>query len=297
MTYIRKPAIATDPLHPGSSNNYTDYRPAELAERTRVTNDVRAVLNDSLVARCLKVITRNGESKNFETITGEDGLTFGIKDFISDTVPALIGKLGNQSPALLTDAFGSHRNDAENPAWIQAHTSKSNDDGLIAVRWFREGLDRLLCERSLHGLQLELFRKETIEPSVEICHEKGWHLEFSLAALTGVVNSFGGGGTRSLLKKAAAAAEPEAGERAVIRELLETYALRDAGSSAHDATLLLLKRGFGDEDGPLPIADDLKHSGRRVLALFNVFSWAAETQFGDDLGSFSLSADEELTGP
>ena len=294
MTYLRKPPIATDPLHPGSSRNYTEYKPADASERIRVTADVRAVLNDSFIARCLKVITRNGESKNFETITGQDGLTFGIKDFISDTVPNLIGKLRDRSPALLSDGFGQHREDAESHAWRQAHISKKNDQGLVAVQWFREGLDRLLCERSLHELQLDLFREETIEPSITLCRDKGWHLEFTLAALAGIANSFGGGGTRTLIKKAEAVAGSGAGERAVIRELVEVYALRDAGTAAREATMRLLRRGFGDETGPLPTADDLKHSGRRVLALLQVYPWASDDHFGENLGTFSLSSDEQL---
>jgi hypothetical protein len=40
MTYLRKPAISTDPLLPGSIGNYTEYRPG--AERARTVSDVRA---------------------------------------------------------------------------------------------------------------------------------------------------------------------------------------------------------------------------------------------------------------
>lgn len=296
MTYLRKPTIATDPIHPGSSGSYTEYRPSEASERARIAADVRAVLNDSFIARCLKVITRNGESKNFETITGEDGLTFGIKDFISDTVPNLIGKLRDQSPELLSEVFGEHRDAAVSQTWLRAHTSKKNDEGLVGIRWFREGLDRLLCERGLHGLQLELFREETVAPSVAICRDKDWHLEFTLAALSGVANSFGGSGTRTLVRKAEAAAGNRAGEREVIRELVEIYALRDAGTSGHEATVRLLRRGFGDEAGALPTADDLKHSGRRVLALFQVFPWQTQSHFGEDLGTFSLTPGEHIAG-
>jgi hypothetical protein len=79
-----------------------------------------------------------------------------------------------------------------------------------------------------------------------------------------------------------------------IRELVEVYALRDAGTAAHEATMRLLRRGFGDETGPLPTADDLEHSGRRVLALFQVYPWASDDHFGENLGTFSLSSDEQL---
>src|ERR1700736_3560296 len=77
----RIPPIEQAPLHPKTST-YTNYKPQPPS---RVRDDVlRVTSNNSFISRCLRMISRNGESKNFETITGQDGITFGIKDFATD---------------------------------------------------------------------------------------------------------------------------------------------------------------------------------------------------------------------
>src|SRR5215472_13454626 len=75
-----QPRYESDP-HRGPSS-YTIYQPVDPV---RVKADVmRVASNGSLMSRCLLVLTVDGNSKNFETITGQDGLTFGITDFASD---------------------------------------------------------------------------------------------------------------------------------------------------------------------------------------------------------------------
>ena len=290
-TYTRIPTIETDPLHPGAKN-YTDYQPAAHAERVRARSEVQQVLNESFIARTLKVITRNGESKNFETITGEDGLTFGIKDFISDTVPSLMKAIHERAPQKLEAAFGARAGDVIPAAWTEAHRSKANDKGIVAIGWFRRGLDQLLCDRQLHAMQLQFYQQETIAPSLELFREHKYRLEFTFAAFAGIANSFGGGGLSKLWQKAKGSVQKD-DEVSVIQELVTLYATREAG--LHDpATKQLLNRGFGKEHGPLPKPDDLKHSGRRALALFEVFPWKDQTAFGGELGEFTLADDERL---
>ena len=51
-------------------------------DQRRLFADVRSVADaNTFIGRALLVITRGGDSKNFEEITGQDGLTFGITDF------------------------------------------------------------------------------------------------------------------------------------------------------------------------------------------------------------------------
>lgn len=48
----------------------------------RLFTDVQSVADpDTFIGRIFLVVARGGDSKNFEEITGQDGLTFGITDF------------------------------------------------------------------------------------------------------------------------------------------------------------------------------------------------------------------------
>jgi hypothetical protein len=51
-------------------------------DEKRLYTDVRSVADsNTFIGRVLLVVSRGGDSKNFEEITGQDGLTFGITDF------------------------------------------------------------------------------------------------------------------------------------------------------------------------------------------------------------------------
>ena len=103
-----------------------------LTDRDAVRQDVlRVAGNGSFVSRCLLVISRHGSSKNFVTITGEDGLTFGIKDFISDSVRSLLLDMEKRAPGTLATVFGSHAGDVVDAKFLAQHTDKATDRGPI----------------------------------------------------------------------------------------------------------------------------------------------------------------------
>jgi hypothetical protein len=290
----RNPTIDTPPLHPGGgASEYTEYKIARVADREAARQDVQRVAsNGSFVSRCLLVISRQGSSKNFVTITGEDGLTFGIKDFISDSVRSLLLDMEKRAPGTLATGFGSHAGDAVDAKFLAQHTIKATDRGLIGIGWLRAGIDQVLCDRRFHGVQLRRFVEEAVQPSLVTFGENGFRLAFSAAAMIGVANSFGAHGMVNRLAHARESVGGSMGEAKIIRRFVQDYALRDAESHALP-TDSLVRRGFGDEAGALPSDDELGHSGRRIRELFAIFPWKQQEQFVA-LGDFALDTEEQF---
>jgi hypothetical protein len=291
----RNPTIDTQPLHPGGGpSEYTEYKIASAADREAVRQDVlRVAGNGSFVSRCLLVISRHGSSKHFVTITGEDGLTFGIKDFISDSIRSLLLDMEERAPGTLATVFGSHAADVVDANFLARHIEKVTDRGLIGIGWLRVGIDQVLCDRRFHGVQMRKFVEEAVRPSLDAFGKAGFQLAFSAAAMVGVANSFGAGGMVKRLARARESVGASAGEAKIIRRFAQDYALRDAGSHA-PATDALLRHGFGDEAGALPSPDALGHSGRRIRELFAVFPWKQQETFVTP-GDFALDAEEQFT--
>ena len=293
-TIERNPSIDTPPLHPGGGpSEYTEYKIASAPDRETVRQDVlRVAGNGSFVSRCLLVISRQGSSKNFVTITGEDGLTFGIKDFISDSVRSLLLDMEKRAPGTLAAVFGRHASDAVDANFLARHTEKATDRGLIGIGWLRVGIDQVLCDRRFHGVQLRKFVEEAVRPSLDAFEQGGFQLGFSAAAMVSVANSFGAGGMLKRLARARESVGASVGEAKIIRRFVQEYALRDAGSHA-SATNLLLRHGFGDEAGELPSPDALGHSGRRIRELFVIFPWKQQETFATP-GDFALDGEEQF---
>lgn len=289
----RTPSIGTDPQHPHSSQ-YTEYKPQPPA---RVKADVtNAISNGSFISRTLGVISRDGSSKNFETITGQDGLTFGIKDFATDGGIASFFKAVNKAaPGKFSAAFGSHAADLLNDplmgkSWIEknnagGHGAAANDAGLIRFEWLRRGLDQLLTDPELRPVQLSAYREQTVDPVFKHFQSLDFKEEFSLATMIGIANSRGAGGMKSDLK-AALAQTPGSGaarEKGAIKRLLETYVSNDPNPGSKDATLL--KAGFSGVS-PSNLSDsNLGHRGRRAFELFRHFPYASAVVF-QELGDF-----------
>lgn len=290
----RKPSIDSDP----HSSSYTTYDFANKADRDRAVAEVRSVTNNgSFISRSLLMITNNGLSKKFETITGEDGLTFGIKDFTSGGVFPFLQLVNQQKAQAIPKAFGPFAANVLNQTWLNQHTSAHDDQGLVAIREFRKGLDQILCDRAWHGAQLQHYRAESVEPALAAFKKRNFRLEFSLAAMIGVANSFGPGSETSgngmigrLNAAKVAAASNDEGQ--IMRVFVKAYAVRDAHNASEQAAAeRLIKIGFGDAPGTLPSQDQLSHSGRRVLLLFQIFPWKEQQAFGS-LGEFVLASDE-----
>ena len=226
------PTIDTPPRHPGGGpSEYTEYKIASAADREAVRQDVlRVAGNGSFVSRCLLVISRQGLSKNFVTITGEDGLTFGIKDFISDSVRSLLLDMEKRAPGTLATVFGSHAGEVVDAKFLAQHTDKATDRGLIGIGWLRVGIDQALCDRRFHGVQLWKFVEEAVRPSLDTFEQAGFQLAFSAATMVGVANSFGAGGMVNRLGNARKSVGAGDGEAKIIRRFVQDYALRDAGS-------------------------------------------------------------------
>lgn len=285
----RIPSIETQPKFPKTSN-YTIYKPQPPQ---RVQNAVlQACNNGSFVSRCLRVITRDGQSKNFETITGQDGLTFGITDFASNGGVAEFMKIVEAKfPEIFREAFAGNVDNLLSLAWIKENNGggkgkEANDNGLIKITWLRKGLDLILTNPHLHAVQLENFRKGKVEPSLTTFQAKGYVQEFTLAAMIGIANSRGAGGMREDLEAAIAKVGNlgDESEAAVVKALLERYVFADPNPGPNDAELL----EAGLSNGETPSESGLGHRARRVYWLLSVFPPAQQKQF-TMLGDFSPS--------
>jgi hypothetical protein len=291
-----EPPIETPPKNPGKKN-YTNYRPQPHA---RVRADVlRVAGNGSFVSRCLLVITREGETKNFETITGQDGLTFGIADFASDAgVAEFMDLLSDHQPEVFQQAFGGNAPRLLDRAWIKRENNSARrvaayDAGLIRFDWMRFGLDRIVTNRRLRGLQLENFRRGKIDGSHRLFTELGFVLEFTLGTMIGIANSQGVSGMRARLAHArqSASGTGAALEQQTAERLLRSYVSDDPNPGTKDEELLDL--GFaGQGTAHLP-HEGLSHRGRRAYQLFKHFPWSAASAFGG-LGEFALESDERF---
>ena len=292
MTPPRTPAIATAPTKKGQSHGdtrlYTEYKP-DSAKRVR--DDVMSYLkNGSFISRTLGVITRNGTSKHFETISGLDGLTCGIKDFATDSgVLTLFKILHAADPVKFDAAFGSHAKDVLSLSWITQHNAGgkgvgADDAGLVTLEWLRVGLDTLLADPALRPAQLAAFRDQTAEPCHQDFLQRGFTLEFSLATMIAIANSTGASGVRKRLDEIVAASNNTglALERAAIQTLLTGYV-----GTSNAANKALLEDGFAGTDPKLmKESSGLNHRGRRAFELFQQFPYAAEVLF-TSLGEFS----------
>jgi hypothetical protein len=287
MNIARNPDITTQPAYQNNAGaaggQYTEYKLKDAAARKAAVEMVRKVTApDSFVARALRVITGNGGSKIFETITGQDGLTFGVKDFTSGGLLPLVELIEKRHPGAVKQAFGADTRVLEN-GWLATHTSARNDHGLVALAEVRIGLDRILCDARFYDEQLDRFVAEAVEPTLKKFEDRKYVREFSLAAMIGAANSGGSGGLEKWLSQA----ETKTGsknEEVVIPEFMRIYTMRDAGDKV-TATQDLLAKVFGDKQGELPDWDSLGHSGRRLRWLAEYFSWKSGQAFVE-LGSF-----------
>jgi len=299
----RQPPITEDPRYAagppadatGRRRWYTDYRPADMAAAAA---DVRRVSGGgSWVERILRVITVDGRGKNFLTITGLDGVTFGITDFASDGgVYAFMQLCASSASDKLNEAFGEHVSEVTNRDWIReqngSHRKRDADDrGLIRLGWFRDGLDRLVSDPALHGLQLAAFVQGKVRPSLEVFQEQGFTQEILLATMVGIANSYGFGGMRRhflIPALAEVAGRGPDGELGIAEHMLKAYVQGERKAEARAPALEVIGRGFGRVAGGIP-ADapaGLGHRGTRAYLLLKYFP--AGTTFSG-LGTFSLT--------
>lgn len=290
----RIPPIDEEPI-PSGTTKYTEYKP-QPSERVRdeVLRVTGANDNPSFVSRCLLMITRRGNSKNFETITGLDGLTFGISDFASDGgIHEFMSLLAVYYPQRFEVVFGRNTPHLLDKNWIKdnnagGHAPRANNAGLIRFPWLREGLDTFLSDNAYYGLQLQNFMNGKVSPSLKTFHENNFDFEFTLATMIGIANSRGAHGMRTDL----AEVQKNIGdvtELELAKHLLTDYVEKDRQYSAPDRTLLEL--GFGGDSN---LSDkNLSHRGRRALELFQLFPYVDASPFLE-LGEFNLADDEKL---
>jgi hypothetical protein len=284
-------ALSEEP-DPGEVWRYTPRDGARLSREV-----CRVCSNGSFVSRVLRVITRDGESKNFEEITGQDGLTFGITDFAgNEGCCDFFRALKKRYPDVFAAAFGEEGQKLLDQEWVTAHNgggkAEGNNRGLIRFPFVRRGLAVVLADRRLFGFQLAHFVRGKVTPAVRLFTEHGLKRELTLAALICIANSFGAGGMRRKFLEPALARTAEmkdegARERALLQDMLSAYVAREV--ERHPRTEALLRRAFGQEEGDLPGEGQLGHRGRRVLKLLEVFPVDAADPFGG-IGRFALEA-------
>lgn len=287
--YQRSPGIEIAPKYSTKASpkhsEYTDYALKESEARKIAIEQVRSFTGaKSVLARSLRVITNNGESKIFETITGQDGLTFGIKDFTSGGLLPLLKLIEKNHPGSIHAAFGSGTQVLKG-GWIKERISDKNDHGLVALKEIRLGLDQILSNPDYFDEQLERYVKEAVDPTIEKFKARGYKREFSLAAMIGAANSGGSVGLERWLKQAEKKTQSTQ-EEVVMPEFMSIYALRDAETDEKvKATKDLLDKVFHGKTGELPGLSKLGHSGRRLRLLAEFFSWSPAVEF-KELGAF-----------
>ena len=291
----RKPPLSQEPRPLHDSRKYTDYKPQPP---TRVRDEVlRVASNGSFVSHCLLVISCDGREKNFETITGQDGLTFGITDFASDDgVYEFLKLLHQHYPGEFKAIFAEHSDDLLNLSWIKENNGggrgkDANDNGLVRFDWFRTGLDKILSNRRYYGLQLANFREGKVDPCLKVFKTNGFQYELTLGAMIAVANSVGPGGMNTLLKRATN--DVPLGtidrERHITEKMLSLYVSGDPLPGPDDSAYMQSALEEQPENG----AAKLGHRADRVRRVVTNFP-PAKKQLLNGLGDFSLEADERL---
>ncbi len=294
----RSPSIDVQPKYLDKDrgpSDYTSYKP-QPPERVRA-EVLRVTSNGSFISRCLLVITRDGRTKNFEDITGQDGLTFGVAHFATDGgIKEFMKIVNDYFPGEFKAAFGGNAANLLDYSWIKNNNAggkgaEANDNGLIKFPWLRKGLDSILTNRHMYCAQLKNFRRGKVEPSLSTFSEHSFTMEFTLATMVGIANSKGVGGMRKHLETARrrASESGDTSERSIAKNLLEAYVFSDRKPGRKDKALL--ESGFS---GSMDLSeDDLGHYGRRAYMLFKHFPFSEGRAFSE-LGDFALAADERL---
>ena len=167
--------------------------------------------------------------------------------------------------------------------------AEANDNGLIRFHWLREGLDELLCNRRLHGLQLENFKRGKVNESLAIFRQNHFELEFTLGTMIGIANIAGVGGMKRFLEPALKGVQGTGIERekAIGMAMLKSYVSGDPHGKAKDSDLFVSQiRNIS--------SDELGHRGRRAYEIFQKFP-PSDSKLFTDLGEFALDPDEKLT--
>lgn len=273
----------------------TDYSPSD---DDRLAADVLRVSgNGSFVSRVLRVITRNGRSKHFEMLTGQDGLTFGVTDFAAGSVASFFRAAASAYPDDFAAAFGPRGATLLDPAYVARENggrAEWDNRGLIRHEWVRVGLAELLASEHFRGLQLSRFVDGKVEPSHRAFDAAGLTAEWTLATMIGVANSFGASGMRDgFLHRAVAKAGAQqitgaAREAFIARDIAERYIGRDVRDEPNARKLLACIR---DPAAPIPSSDSgLGHRGRRMWEILRAFPDRTTPVTG--LGAFALAPGE-----
>lgn len=309
-TVKRTMNITTQPKYEGvssssaSTTKYTDYTVSNNSLAAQAVMDVSN--NGSFVSKVLRVVTRDGKSKNFYTITGQDGLTFGITDFATNAgILSFFKRMSATHWDYMNAAFGEENaKKLLDSSWhkqMNPHDKGklANDNGLIRLKWFRIGLDKILSDPRLFSMQLANFKSGKIDGSLKVFKENHFTQEFTLGTMIGVANSAGTGGMRTMLKSSISSVDYEypslingdssdklKRERLISKKLLEKYVLADPHPRDNDS--LLLKQGFA---GDSLTSSSIGHRGRRARELFTKFSYTEKIEF-TGLGEFNFVSNQ-----
>ncbi|MBY5637724.1 hypothetical protein HFO39_23640 [Rhizobium leguminosarum] len=142
-----------------------------------------------------KVLARNGKSKTYTQVFALDGGTVGIANFA-------VGGLASLYRLMDTEKyFGRSREDMVRNYSSSCRPGKhrGNDTGwgCYAQKWWRDGMIRFVHSPESHGIQNQAWL-EQMRPTIELALEHGWRDSRGLAIATGVANSVGSTGFKSL---------------------------------------------------------------------------------------------------
>lgn len=281
---------------PPDGKPFWKYSPTD---KIRLAGDVlRVSANGSFASRVLLALTNDGESKHFEMLTGEDGLTFGITDFAGSGCEDFFKAFNGSYPNDFRKFFGKDGTKLLSRSWLRDTNIQDSNAGLIRLRWVREGLAQLLAERRFHGFQLAHFVRGKIKPALATFRKSGFRRELTLGIMLAIANTLGPSAlAESFLPQALRVAGSGSGtvrELAVAEWLLDKYTRPDRDD--HPLIKTLLRRGFGHEEGKLPTKKDagqLGHRGRRARLFLSRFPVAEAKDFAE-IGTFVLATDERF---
>lgn len=145
-----------------------------------------------------KVLARNGKSKTYTQVFALDGGTVGIANFAVGGLATLYRHMDTQK------YFGKSQSEM-----IAGYSSKcrpagrrGNDKGwgCYSKSWWRKGMNQFVRSPDSERVQQQAWLA-MMKPTVEVAMAHGWRDPRSLAIATGVANSVGGGGFRSLAQR------------------------------------------------------------------------------------------------
>lgn len=285
----------------GEGRRYTIYRVEGDEQREAV---LRATSNLSFISRLLRVLTHDGKAKSFATLSGLNGLAFGLDAFADlDDLAVFFRAAHRVHTSEFQSAFGPQYAQLLDRAWLRQNMGPGgvagDDKGLVRLAWVRTGLDRFLCASDAsHKVQLALWKRNHLAPLLPFVKQAKLTQEFTVAALAAAAASTNSSFATEALSEALARrqrGDDEEHELSAAEALLTRFLapLADSNRVLYQNTLLLLGRavhGRGSTPSPAQTSEG-EFLAERVAFLIKYFPPWKRTSF-QGVGAFALGEEQ-----